>query len=101
MPEGDTHVLHYSRLGEPPNACSDGAKYIEDLWVQLPSLELGETCSLGKGGVGMAYRREREGSGEAVSARQVTGTVSIKEARPWCSTTSTPSTRIARAESGA
>lgn len=82
VPEGDTHVLHYSRLGEPPNTCSDGAKYIEDLWVQLPSLKLGETYTLGQAGVGVAYRREREGAGQAVQAKQVTGTVRIEAITP-------------------
>lgn len=77
--EGDTHVLHYSRLGEPPNSCKTSMKYVEDLWIQLPSLTVGQTYSIGEPGVGVAYSRLLEGSGDPLKTKNISGSVTIKE----------------------
>jgi hypothetical protein len=74
---GAATVLHYGRLGEPPNACGSGAKYVEDLWIQVPSTQAGATYVLGTPGVVAAYLRDQDGN--PVRATSVSGTLRIKE----------------------
>jgi hypothetical protein len=74
---GTGAVLHYSRLGEPPNACGSGSKYSEDLWIQVPSLSPGPALTVGAPGVSAMYRRDQDGN--PVRATGVTGTIRIKE----------------------
>ncbi|HLM74782.1 MAG TPA: hypothetical protein VK459_18870, partial [Polyangiaceae bacterium] len=70
-------VLHYSRLGEPPNACGSGAQYLERLWVKVPSIAAGQTHTIGAGGVTAVYSREEAG---AVSrASSIEGSIRINE----------------------
>src|SRR5262245_32550108 len=52
-------VLHYSRLGEPPNSCGSEVKYVEHLWLQVPSLTPGQAYTIGGSGVVAAYTREQ------------------------------------------
>ena len=40
-------VLHYSRLGEPPNTCGSDVKITEDLWIQIPTAQPGQSFALG------------------------------------------------------
>lgn len=70
-------VLHYSRLGEPPNACGSGAQYLENLWVKVPSIAEGQTHVIGMGGVVAVYSREEGG---AVSrAKSIEGQIRIED----------------------
>jgi hypothetical protein len=76
-PRGSAFVLHYSRLGEPPNACGSGAQYLERLWVKVPSIAAGQTHVIGTGGVTAVYSREEAG---AVSrAKSIEGSIRINE----------------------
>lgn len=77
---GDASVLHYSRLGEPPNTCSVDAKFSENLWIQVPSLRPGETHAFGRPGVVVAYERMK--GGVRIRAKSVSGKVSIKASTP-------------------
>jgi hypothetical protein len=72
---GEGYVLHYSRLGEPPNDCGSEVKYLEDLRIRVPSMRVGETFALGTEGVSASYSRQQ---GElTVSSRSITGTLTI------------------------
>jgi hypothetical protein len=74
---GGAYVLHYSRLGEPPNDCGSEVKYLEDLRIRVPSLRVGETFLLGTEGVTASYSRQQ---GETtVSSRSISGTLTINE----------------------
>jgi hypothetical protein len=75
--QGDSAVLHYSRLGEPPNACGSGAQYVEDLWMQVPSLAQGSVYTLGAPGVVATYTRDQ--GAEKVGAKSITGKLTIKD----------------------
>jgi hypothetical protein len=75
---GGAEVLHYSRLGEPANSCDANVKYVEDLWIQLPTLDAGRSYTIGAPGVVASYGRAAEG-GERVPARSIAGTVTIVE----------------------
>jgi hypothetical protein len=76
VPGGGT-VLHYSRIGEPPNACGSGAKYAEDLWIQVPSVDPGAAFTIGAGDVIAVYVRDQDGN--PVRATLVAGKLRIKE----------------------
>jgi hypothetical protein len=77
VPRGSAFVLHYSRFGEPPNACGSGMQYVERLWVKVPSIAPGQTHMIGHGGVVAVYSREEGG---AVSrARAIEGSIRINE----------------------
>jgi hypothetical protein len=76
VPGGGT-VLHYSRIGEPLNACGSGAKYVEDLWIQVPSTDPGAAFTLGAPDVVAVYVRDQEGN--PVRATLVAGKLRIKE----------------------
>jgi len=74
---GSGTVLHYSRLGEPLNSCGSGTKYLEDLWIQVPSVQPGAAYALGAPGVVAAYLRGQDGN--PVRATAVSGKIRIKE----------------------
>lgn len=74
---GGAFVLHYSRLGEPPNACGSGAKYSEDLWVQVPSVQPGPIYTIGTPDVVATYLRDQDGN--PVRATRISGKVRVKE----------------------
>jgi hypothetical protein len=73
-------LLHYSRVGEPPNACGSNQKYTEDLYVRVPSIRAGETHTIGARGVTAAYTRDRGARPE--TTKRVAGKVTIVELRP-------------------
>jgi hypothetical protein len=74
--QGGAYVLHYSRLGEPPNDCGSEVKYLEDLRIRVPSMRAGETFALGTEGVSASYSRQQ---GElTVSSRSITGILTIQ-----------------------
>jgi hypothetical protein len=77
MPRGTAFVMHYSRLGEPPNACGSGAQYLERLWVKVPSILPGQTHVIGAGGVVAIYSREEAGAVSRASA--IEGSIRINE----------------------
>ncbi len=70
-------VLHYSRLGEPLNSCGSGTKYVEELWIQVPSAEPGAAFPLDAPGVVAVYVRDQEGN--PVKAAALSGKVRVKE----------------------
>jgi hypothetical protein len=70
-------VLHYSRLGEPPNACGSDVKIAEDLWIQVPSTGPGQSFTIGAPGVAARYSRDQ--GGNPVEAKGISGKVTIKE----------------------
>jgi hypothetical protein len=72
---GEAHILHYSRLGEPPNDCGSEVKYLEDLRIRVPSMNVGETFVLGTEGVLVSYSRQQ--GGISVASKSVTGTLKI------------------------
>ena len=74
---GAATVLHYSRLGEPLNACGSGAKFVEDLWIQVPSTQPGSAYAIGAAGVVAAYVRDQDGN--PVRATGVSGKIRIKD----------------------
>jgi hypothetical protein len=74
---GASSVLHFSRVGEALSSCKAGAQYAEGLWIQVPSLQAGQTFALGTAGVVAVYERQQEGT--RVSAKSVTGTVTIRD----------------------
>jgi len=78
--EPDAQILHYSRVGEPANACGSNVKYVEDLFIRAPSLRTGETLVLGSGGVTATYTRGQEGAPE--STGRVSGTVVVLDQTP-------------------
>ncbi|MCK6593210.1 MAG: hypothetical protein L6Q76_37110 [Polyangiaceae bacterium] len=71
------HVLNYSRLGEPPNACGSGAQYFERLLVKVPSIAAGQTHVIGAGGVVATYAREDAGG--VSRAKSIEGSIRINE----------------------
>jgi hypothetical protein len=75
--DGDAVVLHYSRAGEPPNACGGDARRVENLWVRVPSVAPGAAHRIGEGGVVGAYELE-EAKG-TVQAKSVSGSVAFGE----------------------
>lgn len=75
--QGAGYVLHYSRLGEPPNDCNSEVKYLEDLRIRVPSVQVGATFALGTEGVMAAYTRQQGES--TVSSSSITGTLTINE----------------------
>lgn len=86
-PQGSTQaaadrafVLHYSRLGEPPNSCGGDEQLIEDLRIQIPSLRVGQTYTIGQGGVVAMYTRAHTSAPDAQErALSIAGTVTIEE----------------------
>jgi hypothetical protein len=74
---GGAAVLHYRRLGEPLNACREGAKFIEDLWIQVPSMEPAPPYTIGAPGVVAKYVREQ--GGDPVNAKDISGAVTVKQ----------------------
>jgi hypothetical protein len=77
LANGGAAVLHYRRLGEPLNACSDGAKFIEELWIQVPSTDPAPPYTIGGSGVVAKYLREQ--GGNPVNATGISGTVRVKD----------------------
>src|SRR5262249_20646305 len=71
-------VLHYSRLGEPPNSCGSEVKYAEDLWVQVPSLAPGQAYTIGAQGVTAVFARQV--GEDTTHAAKIAGRGDIKEA---------------------
>lgn len=71
-----SNVLHYSRLGEPPNSCGSEVKYLEDLWIQVPSLAPGQAFTIGTPGVAASYSRQM--GEEVLRAATVAGQIEIK-----------------------
>jgi len=72
---GAGFVLHYSRLGEPPNDCNSEVKYLEDLRIRVPSMAVGETFVLGTEGVMASYARQQGES--TIASSTITGTLQI------------------------
>lgn len=73
------YVLHYSRLGEPANACGSGLQYVEDLFIRVPSLREGETFTIGDKGVTALYARRQQGPPSG--SKTVSGEVRVIERR--------------------
>ena len=69
-------VLHYSRLGEPPNSCGSEVKYVEHLWLQVPSLTPGQAYTIGGSGVVAAYTRQQ--GEQTVRSASIAGRIEIK-----------------------
>lgn len=80
---GNAYVLHYSRLGEPANTCGAGLQYLEHLYLRLPSLQAGQTYTIGASGVTASYSREQGEQGgqgrPATGAKSITGMIEIVE----------------------
>jgi hypothetical protein len=74
---GTAYVLHYSRLGEPPNTCDSGVQYLEKLWIKVPSITPGKAYAVGEGGAAAIYSRDQGGA--VVRASKITGSVRINE----------------------
>jgi hypothetical protein len=74
---GQGHVLHYSRLGEPPNDCGSEVKYLEDLRIRVPSVRAGDSFVIGTEGVIASYTRQQGES--TVSSSSISGTLHINE----------------------
>jgi hypothetical protein len=72
----ESAVLHYSRLGEPPNSCGSEVKYMEHLWLQIPSLTPGQAYTIGGSGVVAAYTRQQ--GEQTVRSASIAGRVEIK-----------------------
>jgi hypothetical protein len=73
--DGTAFVMHYSRVGEPPNDCGSKASYVEDLYVRVPSLRQGEVFTIDRNGVLASYERSIDGA--PTEARSVVGTIAI------------------------
>lgn len=77
-PPSKAYVLHYSRLGEPANACGSGLQYLEDLFIRVPQIADGSTFTIGQNGVIALYaRRSERQDGPPSGAKKVEGTVRI------------------------
>jgi hypothetical protein len=76
LANGGAAVLHYRRLGEPLNACREGAKFVEELWIQVPSTEPAPPYTIG---ASVPAKYVREQGGDPVKATEVSGTVRVKE----------------------
>lgn len=74
--EGDAFVLHFARLGEPPNDCGSSANYVEDLYIRVPSIGPGEVHTIDRNGVLASYERAIDGMERG--ARSIEGTVAIR-----------------------
>ncbi len=72
---GASSVLHFTRAGEPLGGCKPGAQYAEDLWIQVPSLQAGQSFTIGAPGVLVEYVRDQGGA--RIEAKSVTGKVTI------------------------
>jgi hypothetical protein len=77
---GQGSVLHFSRVGEPLSDCKPGAQYAEGLWIQVPSLQAGQTHTLGTAGVVAVYERKQDNA--KIAATSITGTVTIGDRNP-------------------
>jgi hypothetical protein len=75
---GTSSVLHFSRIGEPlSGGCKPGEQYADDLWIQVPSLQAGQSFTLGAPGVVVVYERQQNSA--KIIAKSVTGTIKIGE----------------------